>query len=129
MRCGQWGASLDEGDRRGRGDPGRDGRGDGSGRRGEHRRPGSDGGPPAADANHAAAASLASAVTGLRDRGTPYHLAHGLLDYADYLTREGDPDAAAQAVVEARDIARRLRCQPLLDRADALQAAPSRPHA
>ncbi|HJY60848.1 MAG TPA: hypothetical protein VJ418_31090, partial [Streptosporangiaceae bacterium] len=63
------------------------------------------------------------------ERGTPYHLAHGLLDYAEYLTREGDPDAAAQTVAEARDIARRLRCQPLLDRADALDSAPSRIHA
>jgi hypothetical protein len=49
------------------------------------------------------------------------------VDYAEYLTRDGDPDAAAQAVVEARDIARRLRCQPVLDRADALDEAPSAP--
>jgi hypothetical protein len=75
------------------------------------------------------AASFAAAVTGLRERGTPYHLAHGLLDYAEYLTREGDADAAAQAVVEARDIARRLRCQPVLDRADVIEASPSRTHA
>ena len=93
------------------------------------------GGQPAAASTAAAvtgqsvAASFAAAVTGLRERGTPYHLAHGLLDYAEYLTREGAADAAAQPVVEARDIARRLRCQPLLDRADALQEAPSRPHA
>ena len=44
-------------------------------------------------------------------------LAHGLLDYAQHLTRASDDDAAAAASGEARDIARRLRCQPLLDRA------------
>ena len=80
----------------------------------------------AAGGGQAAAASFAAAVTGLRDRGTPYHLAHGLLDYAGFLTREGDAGAAAQAVAEARDIARRLRCQPLLDRAGAIEGAPSR---
>jgi AAA ATPase domain len=32
----------------------------------------------------------------------------------------GDTAAAAPAITEARDIARHLRCQPLLDRADAL---------
>jgi hypothetical protein len=85
-------------------------------------------GGQAADGDQAAAASFAAAVTGLRERGTPYHLAHGLLDYAEYLTRTGDADAAAQAVLEARDIARRLRCQPLLDRADAIEGAPSRIH-
>jgi len=85
--------------------------------------------PAATVAGQSAAASFAAAITGLRERGTPYHLAHGLLDYAEYLTREGDADAAAQPVVEARDIARRLRCQPLLDRADAIEAATSRVHA
>ena len=80
----------------------------------------------AAVTGQSVAASFAAAVTGLRERGTPYHLAQGLLDYAEYLTREGDADAAAQAVGEARDIARRLRCQPLLDRAGAIEGAPSR---
>ena len=80
----------------------------------------------AADGDPSAAESFAAAVTSLRERGTPYHLAHGLLDHADHLTRSGDPDAAAPAFVEARDIARRLRCQPLLTRADTLQ--PPAPH-
>ena len=43
----------------------------------------------------------------LRENSTPYHLAHGLLDHAGYLTRHGHPDA----------------CRPLLDRADALERA------
>jgi class 3 adenylate cyclase/tetratricopeptide (TPR) repeat protein len=108
-----------------------------------------------ADGDQPAAASFAAAITSLRERGTPYHLAHGLLDYAEYLirqdtadtaapaigetrdgeaststqatgeARDGEASAAARAVVEARDIGRRLRCPPLLDRADAVQ--PARP--
>jgi tetratricopeptide (TPR) repeat protein len=64
-----------------------------------------------------AAAAFAAAIASLRERGTPYHLAHGLLDHAGYLTRRGDADAAALALEEARDIGDRLGCQPLLDRA------------
>jgi tetratricopeptide (TPR) repeat protein len=72
-----------------------------------------------------AAASFAVAITGLRELSTPYHLAHGLLDHAEHLTRLGEVDAATAAVAEACDIAHRLRCQPLLDRAAEL--APARP--
>jgi class 3 adenylate cyclase len=60
---------------------------------------------------------LAAAITGLRELSTPYHLAHGLLDYAQVLARQGEPEAAAAAVDEATAIAVQLRCQPLLDRA------------
>jgi hypothetical protein len=60
---------------------------------------------------------LAAAITGLRELSTPYHLAHGLLDYAQVLSRQGDTEAAAAAVDEATAIAVQLRCQPLLDRA------------
>jgi hypothetical protein len=79
----------------------------------------------AADGDQAVAVSFVAAMASLRERGTPYHLAHGLLDYAEYLARDGDADAAAQAITEARDVARHLRCPPLLDRADAVEAAPS----
>ncbi len=65
------------------------------------------------------AASFAGAIASLREHSTPYHLAHGLLDHAQYLSRQADTEAAAAAVGEARDIARQLRCQPLLDRAEA----------
>jgi tetratricopeptide (TPR) repeat protein len=71
----------------------------------------------------AAAAVFAAAINGLRERSTPFHLAHGLLDQAEYLIRHADPAAASLAVEEARDIGRRLRCRPLLDRADALERA------
>jgi hypothetical protein len=57
----------------------------------------------AADGDRAAAASFAAAISSLRERGTPYHLAHGLLDHAEYLARDGDADGAAQAITEARE--------------------------
>jgi hypothetical protein len=68
------------------------------------------------DGDDSAAAAFETAITGLREQSTPYHLAHGLLDHAEYLTHHGDADTAALAIDEARDIGHRLRCQPLLDR-------------
>jgi len=76
-----------------------------------------------ADADQGAGSLFASAISGLRELSTPYHLAHGLLDYAGFLTGVGDAIAAAQAIDEAVAIGRRLRCQPLLDRAAALAPA------
>jgi class 3 adenylate cyclase/tetratricopeptide (TPR) repeat protein len=64
-----------------------------------------------------ASAAFSAAITGLRQHSTPYHLAHGLLDYAQHMTRLGDNEAAAIAIAEAREIAERLHCEPLLDRA------------
>jgi len=69
------------------------------------------------DGDPAAAAALASAVLSLREQSTPYHLAHGLLDHAQHLTRLHDTQAAEDALSQARNIADALRCQPLLDRA------------
>jgi hypothetical protein len=54
-----------------------------------------------------------------------YHLAHGLLDHAEHLIRLTDDEAAEAAIAEACDIASRLRCQALLDRAANL--TPARP--
>ncbi len=79
----------------------------------------------AADANPAASPAFAAAIAGLRQHSTPYHLAHGLLDHAAHLLLAGDDEAAAAATSEARGIAGRLRCQPLTDRAEAIQ--PARP--
>jgi hypothetical protein len=74
------------------------------------------------------AAAFTAAIGGLREQSTPYHLAYGLLDHAEYLTGLHDAEAAARAAGEARDIADRLRCQPLLDRAaDLTPAAPPLP--
>ena len=87
------------------------------------------------DGDATAAASFTAAIKSLREQSTPYHLAHGLLDHAEYLIATGpavaagtpanpgppaNPETAASAIAEARDIAGRLRCQTLLDRADAL---------
>jgi hypothetical protein len=71
----------------------------------------------ASTGNPDATAAFAAAITNLRELSTPYHLAHGLLDHAQYLTRLGDTGAAETAITEAREIAQQLRCQPLLDRA------------
>ena len=83
----------------------------------------------AADNDQAAAALFADAVSGLREVSTPYHLTHGLLDHAQYLTRLGDAEAAALAIGEARAIAGRLPCQPLLDRAEHLAPVEQRTRA
>ena len=72
-----------------------------------------------------AGAAFAAAITSLRQHSTPYHLAHGLLDHAEHLLRVGDDEAAAAATGEARGIAARLGCRPLLDRADTIQPAPT----
>jgi class 3 adenylate cyclase/tetratricopeptide (TPR) repeat protein len=76
-----------------------------------------------------AGTAFAAAMTSLRDHSTPYHLAHGLLDHAQYLLRRGDSDAAALAISEAREIGQRLRCRPLLDRAEAIEHARPRARA
>ena len=80
----------------------------------------------ASDGDQAAAAAFVAAITGLRERSTPYHLAHGLLDHAEHLASHGAAAAAAAAIEEARGIASRLRCQPLLDRADTVERAKPR---
>jgi hypothetical protein len=62
---------------------------------------------------------LASMLRAERD------LAHGLLDHAQHLRRLNDAEAAAAAIGEARMLAERLRCQPLLDRAATITSAKS----
>jgi hypothetical protein len=80
----------------------------------------------AAEDGPAAAAAFAAAIAGLRQHSTPYHLAHGLLDYAQFLGQLGQADAADAAADEACCIAERLRCRPLLDRAAELSHAERR---
>jgi tetratricopeptide (TPR) repeat protein len=77
----------------------------------------------AGDHDPSASAAFAAAISSLRELSTPYHLAHGLLDHAQHLISLPDHDAAALALDEARTIAGRLRCQPLLGRAADLTAA------
>ena len=76
----------------------------------------------AGPAGGAAAGALRAAVAAMRAQSTPYHLAHALLDQAGDLLAAGDEQAGAQAVDEARKIADRLGCEPLLSRAAALSA-------
>ena len=78
---------------------------------------------PSSGTGQSATTAFASAISRLREHSTPYHLAHGLLDQAQHLARLDDSDAAAAAIEEARDIARRLHCQPLLDRAADITSA------
>jgi class 3 adenylate cyclase len=75
------------------------------------------------DSDQDAGAAFTAAVSGLRELSTPYHLAHGLLDYAHYLKQKSGAEAAEAAVEEARSIADGLRCQPLLERAADLTSA------
>ncbi len=77
----------------------------------------------ARDGDPAAVAAFAAAITSLREHSTPYHLAYGLLDQAEHLSRHDEPDAAALAIDEGRAIGERLRCQPLLDRSNAVESA------
>lgn len=78
-----------------------------------------------ADGGPAADPAFAAAIAGLRQHSTPYHLARGLLDYAEYLSHLDGDEAAGAIIGEARDIAGCLRCQPLMDRAaDLLPAEP-----
>jgi class 3 adenylate cyclase/predicted ATPase len=79
----------------------------------------------AASGDPDAGPAFAAAVAGLRQHSTPYHLAHGLLDYAQHLSQLGDKQTATAAIGEAAGIAQRLGCQPLLDRAETIQ--PVRP--
>jgi hypothetical protein len=78
-----------------------------------------------ADGGLAADPAFDAAIAGLRQKCTAHHLAHGLLGYAECLSHLDDNEAAGAAIGEARDIAGRLRCRPLLGRAaDLLPAAP-----
>jgi hypothetical protein len=63
-------------------------------------------------------AALAAAVTELRAVGSPYHLAHGLADRADYLIAQGRVDEADEVRAEVRSIGERLRAPGLLTRAE-----------
>jgi tetratricopeptide (TPR) repeat protein len=63
---------------------------------------------------------LAEAVTRVRMLGSPYHLAHALLDQA--LTAGGGSTAPSELVGEAQAIAHRLGARPLLERAERVRS-------
>jgi hypothetical protein len=78
------------------------------------------------DDDPGAAELFSAAIASLREHSTLYHLGHGLLDHAKHLLGVDDNEAAAAAISEAVGIAERLRCQPLLDRAETIQPASPR---
>ena len=76
----------------------------------------------ASRADPSTAAAYDEAIQQLRQLGSPYHLAVGLLDQAEYLEAH-DFRSAEQLVTEAQSIARRLGAKPLLERAARLAGA------
>jgi class 3 adenylate cyclase/tetratricopeptide (TPR) repeat protein len=62
------------------------------------------------------------AVEAYRRIPAQFHLAHALLDHAEFLTATGDRPAAELAVTEAVQIADRLGARPLAERAAAARA-------
>jgi tetratricopeptide (TPR) repeat protein len=77
----------------------------------------------AAKADPAAGAEFEAAVAAMRAWVSPYHLALALLDQAEHLAAAGEPDRAVAAADEAREIGKRLRCQPVLNRSMAIAPA------
>ncbi|MFN2563267.1 MAG: hypothetical protein ABR571_18495, partial [Jatrophihabitans sp.] len=61
-------------------------------------------------------ALFGAAIAGLRDRSTPYHLAHGLLDHATALTADDRGDEAGPLIDEARRIGEDLGAAQVLER-------------
>jgi class 3 adenylate cyclase/tetratricopeptide (TPR) repeat protein len=64
--------------------------------------------------------SFIAATTTLRRFGSPYHLAVGLLDHAEYLARVDNLARAGDLLAEATGLAETLGARPLLERAHAL---------
>ena len=62
------------------------------------------------------------AIEAYRKIPGPFHLAHALLDHAEFLTSTGDRSGADLAVTEAAQIADRLGAKPLARRAGAARA-------
>jgi hypothetical protein len=77
------------------------------------------------DSDPAAEVAFATAVSQAREYGSQWHIADALLRWAEHrrATGNGDGDGFQSLVAEARAIADRLPCPPLLDRADALSTA------
>ncbi len=76
----------------------------------------------AAMSDPAAADAFDAATQDLRRARSPYHLAVGLVDQAEYLVSQDQPEVARELAEEAGTIAERLRATPLLERATALVA-------
>jgi class 3 adenylate cyclase/predicted ATPase len=77
----------------------------------------------AARADPSAATAFDESTAALRDLGSPWHLARGLVDHADYCASAADIVVAQTLADEARMIATELGAKPLLTRLDALLSA------
>jgi hypothetical protein len=77
----------------------------------------------AAENDPAAAAAFEESTTALRTLGSPWHLAVGLADQADYCVASGDVVIARTLADEARSIATQLGAKPLLQRLELAAAA------
>jgi tetratricopeptide (TPR) repeat protein len=82
----------------------------------------------AGDAEASGATTMfTTAIAAARRFGSPYHLAQGLLDQADYEVSRHDAgssdrtDSAAPLIAEARQIAERLGARPLTERAERVE--------
>jgi hypothetical protein len=64
---------------------------------------------------------FASAISASRRFASPYHLAHGLLDQAAYLSGAGERARAEALIDEAAALAAALQAGPLLQRADGIR--------
>lgn len=64
-----------------------------------------------------ASSRFTAAIEAVRRCGSPYHLAHGLIDQAEFVQARGDEAAAAALLSEAAAIAVQLGSRPLLQRA------------
>ncbi|HEU5034509.1 MAG TPA: adenylate/guanylate cyclase domain-containing protein [Mycobacteriales bacterium] len=73
-----------------------------------------------------AAAAFEASTAALRAVGSPWHLARGLADHADYCASLGDRVVAQTLADEARMLATTLGAKPLLARLDANFAAMAR---
>ena len=73
----------------------------------------------------AAAATFERAIEALRETRSPYYLAVGLADFADYRLASGDLTAGAELAAEARAIAAQLGAGPLLARLAAVWPDPA----
>jgi class 3 adenylate cyclase/tetratricopeptide (TPR) repeat protein len=78
-----------------------------------------------AEGQEQASQLFAEALSSLREHGTPYHLAQGLLDAAERMRRNGRDDDARELIGEAAAIAGSLQARPVLDRARSLEAGPA----
>ena len=58
-----------------------------------------------------------SAIQTFRQLGSPFHLAVGLLDHAEYMAAVGETDTALGLAAEADSIAQRLGAKPVIERA------------